>query len=217
MEMASKVEVGPLFEALFALMRRYVQVLLLATFSLAALDTALVIGLGEKAQFLGNIVSIGVVFAVLRHLLRREGMVEDEGGFGSYFVAQLLSGLGVIVGFVLLIVPGLYLLARWSVAPSLVVGRGLRASDALGASWDATRNCAWTLTIVYLISIVVMLGGIFGTGVAVGAAGGTANSFGLVAFTQIAGDFFAVAGAYLNVTIYAHVIGNRGELQDVFV
>lgn len=214
-ESAPRITLGSLLGTFFSLIGDYAQVLLLATFALAAFDTALVTGMGNHAGFIGNVASIGVVFLVLRHLLREEGLVASEGGFAPYFRASLLSGLGVFAGLVLLIVPGLYLLARWSIAPALVITRNLKATEALGASWGATRHCAWMLSLVYLTGFLILMVPMLLIG---GVAGLTGQGASLVVtgLSQLAGDFVAVAGAFLNVAIYRHVVGNAHELEEVF-
>jgi hypothetical protein len=74
-------------------------------------------------------------------------------GFG------ILFGLGVGIGLILLIVPGLVLLTFWSVgAPAIVVER-VGAIDAFGRSWRLVRGDAWsvfaTILVVLLIAIAI--------------------------------------------------------------
>ena len=58
---------------------------------------------------------------------------------GPLFLAGLLAGIGIAIGFVLLIVPGLFLLTIWSVIVPVIViertgrARGLRAQPRVGA------------------------------------------------------------------------------------
>ena len=74
-----------------------------------------------------------------RPLLRRDPAILPLIGFG------ILFGIGVAIGFVLLIVPGLILLTFWSVgAPAIVVER-LGAIDAFGRSWHLVRGDAWSV------------------------------------------------------------------------
>jgi hypothetical protein len=75
-------------------------------------------------------------------------------GFG------ILFGLGVGIGFILLIVPGLILLTFWSVgAPAIVVERA-SAIDAFGRSWRLVRGDAWSVfaTILVMLLIVIAIG-----------------------------------------------------------
>lgn len=64
---------------------------------------------------------------------------------GALLLAGLLAGLAVLVGFVLLVVPGFVVLVRLSLfAPALIVER-LRARRALARSWDLVRGRSWAV------------------------------------------------------------------------
>jgi hypothetical protein len=73
-------------------------------------------------------------------------------------VASILASIGIAVGFVLIIVPGLVLLTFWSlIVPSIVIG-GSGALDSFSQSWRTVRGYAWpvfgTYVLVFLILIV---------------------------------------------------------------
>jgi hypothetical protein len=122
------------------LLARYPLPFLAAACGMAAFDTALDAIAPESAiVIVSSAISIGVVYVVFRLLLRREGMVAREGSFASYFGVSLLTGLAVLAGLLLLIVPGFYLMGRWSVASAMVVAQGLQTTDAMRASWRATK------------------------------------------------------------------------------
>jgi hypothetical protein len=72
--------------------------------------------------------------------------------------ASILAVIGIAIGFVLIIVPGLILLTFWSlIVPSIVLG-GSPAMSSFGQSWRTVRGYAWhvfgTLVLVWLIYIV---------------------------------------------------------------
>jgi hypothetical protein len=71
----------------------------------------------------------------------------------------VLAGLGIAVGFVLLIVPGLILLTWWAViAPVIVIERG-RAMDAFGRSRELVRGNGWpvfgVIVFLFFVNLVV--------------------------------------------------------------
>ena len=80
----------------------------------------------------------------------------------------ILIGLGLMVGFLLLAVPGVMLLLRWSVAvPALVVERS-GVLGSLGRSRDLTQGHRWAilgfLLVLALIDAVVFGAFAFGGG-----------------------------------------------------
>ena len=73
--------------------------------------------------------------------------------------AAILAGIGIAIGFVLLIIPGLFLLTIWSVfAPAIVVeGRGV--IESFTRSHELVRGEGWAvfgaIVVAYLIVFVV--------------------------------------------------------------
>jgi hypothetical protein len=76
---------------------------------------------------------------------------------GTLFVAGILAGLGIALGFVALIVPGLFLAARWSLVTPVVVLEKLGATDALRRSWELVRGHTWTVLGVVLVTLLLAL------------------------------------------------------------
>lgn len=93
---------------------------------------------------------------------RRESSVGQLFGSVAPIVLPLIGlslvvGLGVTIGFVLLIVPGLYLMTIWAVAaPSFVIERrGVFA--AIGRSRELVRGHGWQVFGVILVVLVLAL------------------------------------------------------------
>jgi len=77
---------------------------------------------------------------------------------GAVAIASILASIGITIGFILIIVPGLILLTFWSlIVPWIVIG-GSGAMDSFGKSWNTVRGYAWnvfgTYVVVFLILIV---------------------------------------------------------------
>lgn len=83
-----------------------------------------------------------LTYFLLDAALRRTGLHSREGGqlILPYLGLYALAALGVVVGLILLILPGLVFAARWSIAQPLLVGRGAGVMDALGESWQRTKG-----------------------------------------------------------------------------
>jgi len=114
--------------------------------------------IAPKAASLVNIgVGVFVQYAFLAALLAPKFPPEDtKPRYGSMLGMSLFSGLGIVIGFVLLIVPGIYVAARWSLAGAFVVARHERAAASLSASWEATRDNWWPFVLVYLVGLALM-------------------------------------------------------------
>jgi hypothetical protein len=97
---------------------------------------------------------------------RRDHGVGDLFSAAAPFILPLvgfgiLFGIGVGIGFLLLVVPGLILLTFWSLGAPAIVVEGIGPVDAFGRSWRLVRGNAWpvfgTLLVVLLISIGVWI------------------------------------------------------------
>lgn len=79
-------------------------------------------------------------------------------------VFGILFGIGVGIGLVLLIVPGLILLTLWSVGAPAIVAEGAGPIAAFGRSWRLVRGDAWSVfgTLVVVLLIVIAIGVVLG-------------------------------------------------------
>lgn len=107
--------------------------------------------------------------------------------------AAFLAFAGIAVGFVLLVVPGLYLLTQWAViAPAIVVERQ-GVIDAFGRSRELVRGKAWPVFWTILIAFVV--------------AGAASIGFVLAATAIIDGPIVRVVFGALASTLTAPIEG----------
>jgi hypothetical protein len=94
----------------------------------------------------------------------RDGRADEDIGavfqrvrpaLGTLFVAGLLTGLGIALGLIALIVPGLFLLTRWVLVTPAVVLERLPATDAMRRSWALVRGHGWPVFAVILLTMLV--------------------------------------------------------------
>jgi hypothetical protein len=76
--------------------------------------------------------------------------------FARLFAAVLLVALGVGLGLLFLIIPGLFLAVRWAVVPQVVVVEGLSGSAALQRSFELTRGQGWFTFLVLLVTNLIV-------------------------------------------------------------
>lgn len=75
--------------------------------------------------------------------------------FFPYLLASLLVGWATLAGFLMLIIPGLYLSGRFAILPAVItqdVGGGVRSSVI--RSWRVTHNCGWSILFLMLFVAV---------------------------------------------------------------
>ena len=107
----------------------------------------------------------------------------------------LLAGLGIAVGFVLLIVPGCILLTWWCLIAPVVVLEGKPIGEAFSRSRELVRGHGWTVFGAVIIAII-------GTAVASGIIPGIFSFLGSFLRTWIGGTIAgAVTGPFLAVTL----------------
>jgi Membrane domain of glycerophosphoryl diester phosphodiesterase len=68
--------------------------------------------------------------------------------------AGILAGVAIFFGLLLLIVPGLYLLTRWSLIAPVIVLEGKSAGESFGRSSELVRGDGWNVFAVILLTIV---------------------------------------------------------------
>jgi hypothetical protein len=81
---------------------------------------------------------------------------------GSLILVAVVAGIGIVIGFILIIVPGLILLTIWSVAAPVVVLERPPGLGALGRSRALVRGNGWqTFGVIFVLGVSVsILGGI---------------------------------------------------------
>ena len=103
---------------------------------------------------------------------------------GSVIWVSVLAGLGIFVGLLLLVVPGVYLAVAWSIAIPVLLGENLRGRAALSRSRALVRGrfwpCAGVLFLSFLLAGIVALAIEF---VVLGIMGSSENDT-VIFFTQ---------------------------------
>src|SRR3954454_19675367 len=126
--------------------------------------------LGAIVRLAGSALYTGFVVRLVQDVRdgRRDQTVGDlfssaAPAIWSLIAFGILFGVGVAIGLVLLVVPGLILLTIWSLgAPAIVVERA-NPIDAFGRSWDLVRGSAWSLfgTLLVVLLIVIAIQFVF--------------------------------------------------------
>jgi hypothetical protein len=177
--MERKLDIGSVFERVFAIYRDQFTLLIpaaLVLFVPVAILNGLVLSTGS---ILGSLLAAAIA-AVATYWY--QGMVvsaaEDildgrrDHSLGSLlrsttpviaplFGAGLLAGIAVAIGFVLLIVPGLYLLTIWAVIAPVIVLERAGVFESFGRSRHLVKGNGWqvfgVIVILFLLGFVIQL------------------------------------------------------------
>lgn len=122
--------------------------------------------------------------------------------------AGLLLALGIAGGFLLFIVPGLYLLSIWAVvAPSIVIERR-GVFDAFGRSRQLVRGNGWPVLGAVLTALLLsLLAAVFFTALAEELAGGPLLR---IVFTALAATAVAPIEALVAAVLYFRLVSIAG-------
>ena len=97
---------------------------------------------GSGLQFAYTALSILLQLWVIQLVLSngQEMQSLDGNAFARLFGIGFLSGLAILVGLLLFILPGLYLLGRWSIAGPAMIAEKSGVIDSLKRSWHALEH-----------------------------------------------------------------------------
>ncbi|ANU08211.1 hypothetical protein [Paraurantiacibacter namhicola] len=172
--------------------------------------TSLEAGLFELGLFVLTVVGM---YMVLREQLASQGRLgRSSGSFWLFLGMSILALLGVGLGLLLLVVPGLFLIVRWSAANGFAVSRGLGPVDALKASWEATDGHSWSIFFAGLILV-------FGASIAFGVIMASMMAISAQVAGVVAGllDAFADVLSYaFSIAVFCAVASDEEEAAAVF-
>lgn len=92
--------------------------------------------------------------------IKFDDMFDIDNRWLSFAVLGMVKTLIIMVGFLLFIIPGVYLAIKWSFAEILVIEKGMRPMEALRESSRLTKGNRWKLFFFGLIVGVLMLLGL---------------------------------------------------------
>jgi hypothetical protein len=168
--MEAKLDVGRVFERIFQIYRGQFALLIggaLALFvPVALIDGLLYEGGGFALSVIANVIVLvasylyqGMVVEAARDILdgRRDqtlaGLFSSAAEvIGPLLVAGVLAGIAIALGFVLLIVPGLFLITIWAVIVPVIVIERTGALGSFGRSRRLVKGNGWQV-----FGVLVML------------------------------------------------------------
>ena len=186
---------------------------------------------GETAGFLGSLFEIAglVLFVVASYFLLAQMMaavgrpMRRGQRFWSFVGMSIFAMIGVMIGFVLLIIPAAILIVRWSAANGFVLGGEHSVTQALGASWEATDGHGMSIFgagLVLWIALAVLSAVVVGVVAGVGLAGAGAAFSPLVALAMAVSGFVEAFGNAVSfafsIAVFHLVAPADTAVADVF-
>ncbi|MBK5220619.1 MAG: hypothetical protein JJE35_12675 [Thermoleophilia bacterium] len=222
--MDRKLSVGETFSEVFAIYRSHAGVLLpvafwlflvVAIFDGLARDNLTLLTLSLFVSIVVGTLYKGIVVSLVRDVQdgRRDSSVGELINWATPVLAPLLgagilSALGITLGIVLLIVPGLFLLTIWAVIAPVIVIERCGVFDAFRRSRDLVRGNGWPVFGAVLIAYVIIVVGslIFG-GIAAGIADGPLLR---IVFSALASTVTAPIDALVAAVLYYRLLAIKG-------
>jgi len=143
----------------------------------AAVPALFVIGLlGAVVYLVAYLLSQGAtVSAVAEIYLGRtttigEALRKARGELGVLFGVTMLNGLVTVLGFIALIIPGVYLICRLLIAVPAAMIENLGPRDSLERSFALTKGSAGRSFMIIFVYFVILMALMFSLGIAIGIA-----------------------------------------------
>ncbi|WP_294324564.1 hypothetical protein [uncultured Sphingomonas sp.] len=115
----------------------------------------------------------------------------------------ILLGIGLIVGFLFLIVPGIFLMLTWFIVIPVMAAEGQRVFGCFGRSAQLLRGMRWRLLLLLIIvGVLWMIASGVVQGVGLALFGNSGNLWGLSILQALVSTIVGVLGATGTAAIY---------------
>ena len=75
--------------------------------------------------------------------------------WSTLLIGYVVACLGIAIGIVFFIIPGVYLMIRWYFMVQIIVNEDLGAMEALKKSGEMTSNIMWEVLAVFLVCMII--------------------------------------------------------------
>jgi hypothetical protein len=219
----SHIDVGGIIRRTFQIYVDQASVLMPAAavvFAISGVFSVLLIAASKGLAFIALVVSLvattlftGMVVELVADV--QDGKRDANAGqllravapvLGQLIIVGIVAGVGILIGFILIVIPGLILATMWSVAAPVVVLERPGGLRALRRSRELVHGNGWNVFAVILLLVILV--GIVGSGIELaGDAAGT--GVGLVV-RVVVGILTAPISALAAAVLYFELRGTRG-------
>ena len=222
--MTRNIDIGDVISKVFKTYQQYAAVLLPvaavlflieALFRILALEGGLVLGLvASIVTLVLSTLYTGMVVELVSDV--RDGRLDQSvGGLINSVTpvilpligVSILAGIGIAIGFVLIIIPGLFLLTIWAVVAPVVVLERPGVFPAFGRSRQLVKGNGWqvfgVIVLFFIIAFVIAL--------ILAAIGAGLGDVGQVILGYVGAVITAPLTALAAATLYFELRGAHGE------
>ena len=115
--------------------------------------------------FISGPIGYSVNWVFLKAVRREKIEIKDmfavfERNYWNAVIAGLVTTIIIVIGLIMLIVPGIIFACRLAFVPYLVIDEKMEAMEALKASWAMTKGHGWTVFFMGLLAFLIVIAGL---------------------------------------------------------
>jgi hypothetical protein len=115
--------------------------------------------------FISGPIGYSVSWVFLKAVRREKIEIKDmfavfDRNYWNAVIAGLVTTIIIVIGFFMLIVPGIIFACRLAFVPYLIMDEKMEAMEALKASWAMTKGHGWTVFFMGLLAFFIVIAGL---------------------------------------------------------
>jgi len=115
--------------------------------------------------FIAGPIKMSTSWVFLKGVRREKIEIKDmfsvfERNYWNAVLAGLIRAIIIVLGFLMLIVPGIIFACRLAFVNYLIIDEKMEALDALKASWAMTKGHGWTIFGMALLAFLIIIAGL---------------------------------------------------------
>lgn len=158
----------------------------------------------------GFTIGVAAAYFLYEAVLGRTGLRsrQSDDAFLPFIGLAVITTLAIMVGLVALVIPGLYLIARWSIAAPVLMIDGKGPIKAMQDSWERTKGSDFAI----LVAVLLFYGVPTLASIAAGIVFGPEDLLG-IGLSQLASAVASALGVAMAAGIYGRMVGGKEDAK----
>lgn len=158
----------------------------------------------------GFTVGVAAAYFLYEAVLARTGLRsrQSDDAFLPFIGLAVITTLAIMVGLIALVIPGLYLIARWSIAAPVLMIDGKGPIKAMQDSWERTKGSDFSI----LVAVLLFYGVPTLASIAAGFVFGPEDPLG-IGLSQLASAVASALGVAMAAGIYGRLVGGKQDAK----